>query len=108
MSTGLERPGGPSSGLPPALLSYEGDDRAPSGARRRARIWTTWPPNPSPPFGSNHLAGQVRVEAGPRPRRGLLRQPDDVAAEAGGGARRVDRDAGHPVGVDPARRPAAR
>src|SRR3979409_2440627 len=83
MPTGLERPGGTSSGLPPALLKRNrteadiscprrgwapsvrfclqspGDDRAPCGARRRTRICTTWTLNPSPPFGINHL-GQRR------------------------------------------------
>src|SRR3981081_4517519 len=82
MSTGLERPGGTSSGLPPApltrgieqkptsraprrgwapsvrfCLQSRGDDRAPCGARRRTRICTTWTLNPSPPFGINHLGG---------------------------------------------------
>src|ERR1700716_77881 len=41
MSAGLERPGGASARLPPALLSHEGHDRAPPGARRRARIRIT-------------------------------------------------------------------
>src|ERR1700716_2498816 len=52
----------PIFGLASCAPQSRGDDRAPSGARRRARTWTTWTPNPSPPFGSNHLeAGLVRV-----------------------------------------------
>src|SRR3979411_315388 len=55
MSADPERPCGASASLPPALLGHEGDGRAPSGARRRARICTTWTSSISPPFGSNHL-----------------------------------------------------
>ena len=41
------------------------DEWAPSGPRRKPTIWATWPTNPSPPIGINHLGGRETEVARP-------------------------------------------
>src|SRR3979409_1309159 len=106
MPTGLERPGGTSSGLPPALLTSEIEQKPTSRAPGAAGLLlfdfacshegatallavlvgapesAPWTLNPSPPFGINHLGGCAWERAGgdadPVPGVDDRRGPDDV------------------------------
>src|SRR5262249_43270023 len=76
VSPDLERPCGPPTPGPSALLACVLHEYACSGARRPGRIRTTWPPDLSAPFLNSLLAGRSRPgRHGPYPVCEVARRP---------------------------------